>query len=121
MQAARMNQMACAASRMLVLLAFRSEAATDVLRDVIDPELGRIGMTETQARKAGRKIKVAKMPMDSVARAVESAETRGFLKAVVDAETDQILGAAILGVDGGEIAAPSGLAAMLLSSRTVYW
>jgi pyruvate/2-oxoglutarate dehydrogenase complex dihydrolipoamide dehydrogenase (E3) component len=71
----------------------------------IDPELGRIGMTETQAREAGKKIKVAKLPMTSVARAFESAETRGFLKAIVDEETDQILGAAVLGVDGGEIAA----------------
>jgi pyruvate/2-oxoglutarate dehydrogenase complex dihydrolipoamide dehydrogenase (E3) component len=71
----------------------------------LDPELGRIGMTETEARKAGKTIKVARMPMTSVARAFESAETRGFLKAIVDAETDQILGAAILGVDGGELAA----------------
>jgi pyruvate/2-oxoglutarate dehydrogenase complex dihydrolipoamide dehydrogenase (E3) component len=71
----------------------------------IDPELGRIGMTEAAARKAGKKIKVAKLPMTSVARAFESAETRGFLKAIVDADTDQILGAAVLGVDGGEIAA----------------
>jgi pyruvate/2-oxoglutarate dehydrogenase complex dihydrolipoamide dehydrogenase (E3) component len=71
----------------------------------IDPELGRIGMTEAEAQKAGKKIKVARMPMSSVARAFESAETRGFLKAIVDEKTDQILGAAILGVDGGEIAA----------------
>jgi len=71
----------------------------------IDPELGRIGMTEAEARKAGRPIKVGRMPMRFVARAYESAETRGFLKAIVDAETDQILGAAVLGVDGGEIAA----------------
>jgi pyruvate/2-oxoglutarate dehydrogenase complex dihydrolipoamide dehydrogenase (E3) component len=71
----------------------------------IDPELGRIGMTESAARKAGKKIKVAKLPMSSVARAFESAETRGFLKAIVDADTDEILGAAVLGVDGGEIAA----------------
>jgi pyruvate/2-oxoglutarate dehydrogenase complex dihydrolipoamide dehydrogenase (E3) component len=70
----------------------------------IDPELGRIGMTEAEARAAGKTIKVAKLPMTSVARAFESAETRGFLKAIVDAETDQILGAAVLGVDGGEIA-----------------
>jgi len=78
----------------------------------IDPELGRIGMTENEARKAGKQIKVAKMPMSSVARAFESAETRGFLKAIVDAETDQILGAAILGVDGGEIAAQIQIAMM---------
>ena len=78
----------------------------------IDPELGRIGMTEDEARKAGKKIKVAKMPMSSVARAFESAETRGFLKAIVDADTDQILGAAVLGVDGGEIAAQIQIAMM---------
>jgi pyruvate/2-oxoglutarate dehydrogenase complex dihydrolipoamide dehydrogenase (E3) component len=71
----------------------------------IDPELGRIGMTETEARKTGKSIKVAKMPMTSVARAFESAETRGFLKVIVDAQTDLILGAAILSVDGGELAA----------------
>jgi pyruvate/2-oxoglutarate dehydrogenase complex dihydrolipoamide dehydrogenase (E3) component len=78
----------------------------------IDPELGRIGMTEDEARKAGKKIKVAKMPMSSVARAFESAETRGFLKAIVDTDTDQILGAAVLGVDGGEIAAQIQIAMM---------
>jgi pyruvate/2-oxoglutarate dehydrogenase complex dihydrolipoamide dehydrogenase (E3) component len=71
----------------------------------IDPELGRIGMTEAEALDAGKSIKVAKLPMSSVARAPESAETRGFLKAIVDAKTDQILGATMLGVDGGEMAA----------------
>ena len=78
----------------------------------IDPELGRIGMTEAQARKSGKKIKVAKMPMSRVARAFESAETRGFLKAIVDAETDQILGAACLGENGGELAAQIQIAMM---------
>jgi pyruvate/2-oxoglutarate dehydrogenase complex dihydrolipoamide dehydrogenase (E3) component len=70
----------------------------------MDPELGRIGITEAQARNAGRPIKVAKMPMASVARAFESDETRGFLKAIVDAETDRILGASCLGEHGGEYA-----------------
>ncbi len=78
----------------------------------LDPELGRIGMTEEQARKAGRTIKVAKMPMTSVARGFESAETRGFLKAIVDAETDQVLGAACLGVNGGEYASMIQIAMM---------
>jgi pyruvate/2-oxoglutarate dehydrogenase complex dihydrolipoamide dehydrogenase (E3) component len=78
----------------------------------IDPELGRIGMTEADARKAGRTIKVAKMPMSRVARGFESAETRGFLKAVVDAGTDQILGASCLGVNGGEYAAMIQIAMM---------
>ncbi len=69
----------------------------------IDPQLGRIGVTEREARAAGRNIRVAKMPMSHVARAIEVNETRGFMKAVVDAETDQILGAAVLGIEGGEL------------------
>jgi pyruvate/2-oxoglutarate dehydrogenase complex dihydrolipoamide dehydrogenase (E3) component len=69
----------------------------------IDPQLGRIGMTETEARAHGRKIRVAKLPMTSVARALEVDETRGFMKALVDAETNQILGAAVLGLEGGEV------------------
>ena len=69
----------------------------------IDPQLGRIGLTEQEARAQGRKIRVAKLPMTSVARAIEVDETRGFMKAVVDAETNQILGAAVLGVEGGEV------------------
>lgn len=69
----------------------------------IDPQLGRIGLTETQARETGRKIRVACLPMTSVARALEVNETRGFIKAVVDEETRQILGAAVLGIEGGEI------------------
>jgi pyruvate/2-oxoglutarate dehydrogenase complex dihydrolipoamide dehydrogenase (E3) component len=67
--------------------------------------LGRIGLTETEARAHMRNIRVAKLPMSSVARALEVDETRGFLKAVVDAETKQILGAAILGIEGGEVMA----------------
>ena len=69
-----------------------------------DPELGRIGLTETAARKAGHDIRVAKMPMTSVARARETSETRGFLKAIVDRHTDQILGATMLAENGGELA-----------------
>lgn len=69
----------------------------------IDPQLGRIGLTEQEARAQGRAIRVAKIPMTWVARAVETAEPRGFIKAVVDAETRQILGAAVLAVEGGEI------------------
>jgi pyruvate/2-oxoglutarate dehydrogenase complex dihydrolipoamide dehydrogenase (E3) component len=68
-----------------------------------DPELGRVGLTERQAREAGHEIKVATMPMSSVARALEMDEPRGLMKAVVDARTDQILGAAILGIWGGEV------------------
>jgi len=69
----------------------------------IDPQLGRVGLNEREAHAQGRKIRVAKLPMTSVARAMEMDETRGFMKAVVDAESDQILGCAILGVEGGEI------------------
>jgi pyruvate/2-oxoglutarate dehydrogenase complex dihydrolipoamide dehydrogenase (E3) component len=69
----------------------------------IDPQLGRIGLTEQEARATGRPVRVAKIPTAWVARALEMAEPRGFIKAVVDAETRQILGAAVLAVEGGEI------------------
>jgi pyruvate/2-oxoglutarate dehydrogenase complex dihydrolipoamide dehydrogenase (E3) component len=69
----------------------------------IDPQLGRVGLTEKEARAQGRNIRVAKMPMTRVARALEVDETRGFMKAIVDAQSNQILGAAILGIEGGEI------------------
>jgi pyruvate/2-oxoglutarate dehydrogenase complex dihydrolipoamide dehydrogenase (E3) component len=78
----------------------------------IDPQLGRIGLTETEARAQGRNIRVAKLPMTSVARALEVDETRGFMKAIVDADTDQILGAAVLGIEGGEVMAAFELAMM---------
>lgn len=68
-----------------------------------DPQLGRVGLTEQEARAQGRKIRVAKLPMTSVARALEVDETRGFMKAIVDADSNQILGAAILGIEGGEV------------------
>jgi pyruvate/2-oxoglutarate dehydrogenase complex dihydrolipoamide dehydrogenase (E3) component len=71
----------------------------------IDPQLGCVGLSEAQARKAGRKIRVAKMPMDYVARADETDEKRGFMKAIVDAATGEILGCAILGIEGGELMA----------------
>src|SRR5438552_17396315 len=60
-------------------------------------------MTERDARLQGRNIRVAKLPMSQVARAIEMSETRGFIKAIVDADTNQILGAAVLGVEGGEL------------------
>jgi pyruvate/2-oxoglutarate dehydrogenase complex dihydrolipoamide dehydrogenase (E3) component len=69
----------------------------------IDPQLGRVGLTEREARALGRPIRVAKIPMAFVTRAVETAESRGFIKAIVDAETRHILGAAVLAVEGGEI------------------
>ncbi|OBK99096.1 mercuric reductase [Mycobacterium sp. 1165178.9] len=69
----------------------------------IDPQLGRAGMTEREARAQGRKIRVAKLPMSAVIRAIETGETRGFMKAIVDADSGQILGCAVLGSEGGEI------------------
>jgi pyruvate/2-oxoglutarate dehydrogenase complex dihydrolipoamide dehydrogenase (E3) component len=78
----------------------------------IDPQLGRIGLTETEARAQGRNIRVATLPMTSVARALEVDETRGFMKAIVDAETNQILGAGIFGLEGGEVMAAVEIAMM---------
>ncbi len=69
----------------------------------IDPQLGRVGLSETEARATGRPIRVAKMPMAYVARALEMDEPRGFMKAIVDADTNQILGYTALGVEGGEL------------------
>ncbi|HEY4456910.1 MAG TPA: mercuric reductase [Pseudonocardiaceae bacterium] len=69
----------------------------------IDPQLGRVGMTEREARARGRAIRVAKLPMNAVIRAIETGETRGFMKAIIDADTGQILGCAVLGTEGGEL------------------
>lgn len=68
----------------------------------VDPPLGRVGMTEAQARASGREILVGKRPMTKVSRAVEKGETQGFIKVMVDANTQEVLGAAILGVGGDE-------------------
>jgi pyruvate/2-oxoglutarate dehydrogenase complex dihydrolipoamide dehydrogenase (E3) component len=78
----------------------------------IDPQLGRVGLTESAARARNKKIRVAKMPMSYVARALEVDETRGFLKAIVESESNEILGAAVLGIEGGEIMAMLQLAMM---------
>lgn len=69
----------------------------------IDPPLGRVGMTEAQARETSLKVLRAVKPMEAVARAMERDETQGFMKVLVDAETERILGAAILGIGGDEI------------------
>ena len=69
----------------------------------IDPPLGRVGMTEAQVRKSGRKALMGKRPMTNVGRAREKGETQGFMKIIVDADTKEILGAAILGVGGDEV------------------
>lgn len=68
-----------------------------------DPQLGRIGLSEKEAREQGYTIRVASIPMSYVARALEMDEPRGIMKAVVNANTDQILGAAMLGLEGGEV------------------
>jgi pyruvate/2-oxoglutarate dehydrogenase complex dihydrolipoamide dehydrogenase (E3) component len=68
----------------------------------IDPPLGRVGMTEAEARKSGRRVLVGERPMTRVSRAVEKGETQGFMKALVDADSQEILGASILGTGGDE-------------------
>jgi len=68
----------------------------------IDPPLGRVGMTEREARASGRPLLIGRRPMTRVSRAVEKDETQGFMKVAVDAETRRILGAAILGTGGDE-------------------
>ena len=77
-----------------------------------DPPLGRVGLTESEAREQGRTVKVAKLAMNRRARAVELNEPRGMMKVVVDRDTDRILGAAVLGADSGEIMATLQVAMM---------
>ncbi len=69
----------------------------------IDPPLGRVGLTEQQVRESGKKALIGKMMMSRIGRAKERSETQGFMKVLVDAETDEILGANILGIGGDEI------------------
>ncbi len=69
----------------------------------LDPQLGRVGLSERDARALGREVRVARLPMTSVARALETDETRGFIKALVDPQDGRILGAAVLAVEGGEV------------------
>jgi pyruvate/2-oxoglutarate dehydrogenase complex dihydrolipoamide dehydrogenase (E3) component len=70
-----------------------------------DPQLGRVGLSEREASERGRAVRVAKMPMSYVARALEVDEPRGFMKALVDPDTKEIVGAAVLGIEGGELMA----------------
>ncbi|MEX0937313.1 MAG: mercuric reductase [Pirellulales bacterium] len=69
----------------------------------IDPQLGRLGLNQRQAREQGREVRVAKMPMSKVARAMETDDTRGVVKAIVDAQSEQILGCTVFGQQGGEV------------------
>lgn len=85
----------------------------------IDPQLGRIGLSEEEARAQGRRIRVAKIPMNWVARALEVDESRGFVKAVIDAENDQILGVTVIGIEGGELMAMFEIAMLGKLSYTV--
>jgi pyruvate/2-oxoglutarate dehydrogenase complex dihydrolipoamide dehydrogenase (E3) component len=78
----------------------------------MDPQLGRVGLSEAEARGQGRDVRVASLPMAHVARALEMDESRGMMKAVVDGETGEILGCAILGIEGGEIMAMIQIAMM---------
>ncbi len=80
----------------------------------MDPQLARVGLSETEALAQGRNIRVAKLPMGYIGptRPQELSETRGFMKAIVDADTQEILGAAILGIEGGEIMSVLGVAMM---------
>jgi pyruvate/2-oxoglutarate dehydrogenase complex dihydrolipoamide dehydrogenase (E3) component len=85
----------------------------------IDPQLATVGLNETEARRRGLDYRVAKLPMTGVARAIEMSETRGFMKAIVDAKTAQILGCTILGVEGGEIMSMLQIAMMAKIPYTV--
>jgi pyruvate/2-oxoglutarate dehydrogenase complex dihydrolipoamide dehydrogenase (E3) component len=78
----------------------------------MDPQLGRIGLSERDARKQGRSYRVAQMPMSYVARALEMDEARGVMKVLVDPDTRRLLGAAVLGIEGGELMAMLQLAMM---------
>ena len=78
----------------------------------MDPQLGRIGLTEREARKAGRRYRLATLPMSAVARALEMDEPRGVMKVLVDPDSGQLLGAAVLGVEGGELMTALQLAMM---------
>jgi pyruvate/2-oxoglutarate dehydrogenase complex dihydrolipoamide dehydrogenase (E3) component len=68
-----------------------------------DPELGRVGMTEAEARNAGRKVKVDRFEMKNNGKAIEVGETAGFIKVVIDADDDRLLGAAVLASEGAEL------------------
>ena len=83
----------------------------------IDPPLGRVGMSDAEAAKSGRRLVHAKRPMNRVGRAIEKGETQGFMKVVADADTRRILGAAILGVGGDE--AIHGILDMMTADQTI--
>jgi pyruvate/2-oxoglutarate dehydrogenase complex dihydrolipoamide dehydrogenase (E3) component len=95
------------------------EARTIAERDTVyalftDPPLGRVGLSESQARAAGHRVLRAVKPMRTISRAKEMGETQGFVKVLVDADTDRFLGAAVLGVHGDEVV---GLFALAMSAK----
>ncbi|HEX9606053.1 MAG TPA: molybdopterin cofactor-binding domain-containing protein [Gemmatimonadaceae bacterium] len=75
-----------------------SHASSRGERNPVAMWIGRAGMTETEARHTGRKVRIGMRPMDKVGRAIEKGETRGFMQIIIDSESEAILGAAILGV-----------------------
>jgi pyruvate/2-oxoglutarate dehydrogenase complex dihydrolipoamide dehydrogenase (E3) component len=78
----------------------------------IDPQLGRIGLTEREARKQGRRFRIARLPMSHIARALELDESRGVMKVLVDPDTGCLLGATVLGIEAGELMATLQVAMM---------
>ena len=82
-----------------------------------DPQLGGVGLTEKEARAQGKRLKIGRTPMSSVARAIERGETAGLMKIVVDADTDRVLGASILGAEGGELVQ---ILAVLMRAKLPY-
>jgi len=104
--------LSAASSTVMLPMAGFSKARTVPHTVFIDPQLGRIGLTETEARNKGLQIRVEKLPMSSVTRAIELSETRGFMKVVVEVGTKQILGCAVLGIEGGELMAMFEIAIM---------
>ncbi len=77
-----------------------------------DPQLGRVGLSEKEAAEKGFDFAVAKLPMDYIARAIETGETKGLMKVIIDKKSDEIIGCAILGMEGGEIMAMLQIAMM---------
>jgi pyruvate/2-oxoglutarate dehydrogenase complex dihydrolipoamide dehydrogenase (E3) component len=84
-----------------------------------DPQVGRVGLTEKEARASGRQLKIGTYPMAGVSRAIERDETAGLMKIIVDAANDRILGAAILGIEGGEVVQILGTLMMVDAPYTV--
>ena len=94
---------ALAASAALPAIAHAQTPAPAQTKERVNPMRVRVGMTDTQVRATGRPALTAKLSMSRVGRAKEAGETQGFMKITVDAQTKEILGAAILGLSGDEV------------------